>query len=85
MVVGGLVLAEFAFVAVAATADAANERLLAGVDSNVGDVTLPTEEPLGASGALVGKVSRVTTRVAIQLTPVAETLVAHVALERSFT
>ena len=51
VVVRGLVLPQLPLVSVAAGADGADEGLLTGVDSNVGDVPLAPEESLAASFA----------------------------------
>ena len=51
MVVGGLVFTQLPLVAVAAAANAADKRLLASVDPNMGHITLATEEAFGAGGA----------------------------------
>ena len=51
MVVSSLVFTQLPLVAVAAAADAADKRLLASVDSNMGHITLATEESFGAGGA----------------------------------
>ena len=48
VVVRGLVLAELPFVSVSAGADGADEGLLTGVDSDVGDVPLAPEESFAA-------------------------------------
>lgn len=85
MVMSGLMLPELTFIAVSSTANAAYERLLTRVDANMSDVTFTAEKPFGASGAFIRKIPGMSTRMTIQLASVTETLVAHVALERSFT
>ena len=83
MVVGGLVLLQLPLVSVAAVADPADVRLLAGVDPAVSDVPLPPEESLAAGPAFVRKVSGVSPGMSVQLAAVTKTFLTHRAIERS--
>ena len=80
---GCLVLLQLPLVSVAAVADPADVRLLAGVDPAVSDVPLPPEEPLAAGPALVRKVSGVSPGMSVQLASVTKTFLTHRAIEGS--
>ena len=82
MVVRRLMLPQLSLVPVAPAADAAHEGFLSRVNANMGDVALASQETLAAGGTLVGQVPGVSPGVPVQLTPISEAFLAHVALER---